>query len=143
MGHSGEEANSVAETQKTVKRLKKAKKALASAEDGDKAKLEQAVHKADVDWHYTEFYPLGAHYVNLFPRKTENDENEDEAEDTVRGNLEMRARIEKAMKEGKAALQTLKSELTIVESETIVEEGGQNTGVGGEDDDDDDDGFFE
>jgi hypothetical protein len=134
-------ANSMVETQKTLKRLKKAKKTLESAENGDKAKLEQAVHKADVDWHYAEYYPLGAHYVNLFPRKKGTEESEDEAEDTVRGNPEMRARIEKAMNEGKAALEALKSELTIIESETIEEES-RVAGVGGEDDDDDD-AFFE
>ena len=73
-----------------------------------------------MDYHYAMYYPLGAPYVPLFPRKEggQNDGDSDEETDNeknLRGDHEMRERIEKAMGGGKPALERLKNELSVEE----------------------------
>lgn len=102
---------------------------------------------ADVDYHYASYYPLGTPYVPLFPRKegrqSDGGSDEGDEENSIRGDVEMRQRIEKAMEEGKPALQRLRNELIVEEA---VDEGISvpNEKGAGEDDNADDDGdFFE
>lgn len=140
-----------AERQKATKRLKAARKALANAgktdcEGNDAAALEQAVRDAEVDLHYTLYYPLAEPYISLWPKvprrktktkATEAEEAEDQ-EDEVNGAAEdqrdsraeaelkrgpkgdpaMRALVEKAMQEGPAALEALKNDLPLQGTET-------------------------
>jgi rRNA-processing protein Efg1 len=107
----------VQDAQKSRRRLKNARKRLNDATEADKSKLKTRLHLADVDYHYATCYPLGTPYIPLFPRRDQGkgDSESDEEEDVVRGDEEMRRRVETAMKEGKPALERLKNELEIEE----------------------------
>lgn len=72
-----------------------------------------------MDYHYANYYPLGTTYVSLYPRKSgDQDVSDDESpeSDGLKGDPEMRERIEKAMNEGKNSLQRLKNELVVEEA---------------------------
>jgi rRNA-processing protein Efg1 len=104
-----------ADCQKAKRRLKNARKALESANDEDKTSVEERMRILDVDLHYTLYYPLGTPYVPLYPRKDDDEKEEDINESTLRGDAQMRKRIETAMNEGKSSLVRLKNELTVNE----------------------------
>ena len=117
------------------------------AKEEERGTLEKMVRIANVDCHYAAYYPLGTPYVPLFPRKEgrQGDGGSDEGDDEndIRGDVEMRQRIEKAMDEGKPALERLRNELIVEEA---VDEGigvPNEKGAGENEDDVDDEDFFE
>jgi hypothetical protein len=88
-----------------------------------------------VDCQYVAYFPLERRYVSLFRGENEHDDGVPGRG----GDLEVRARVEKAMDEGStAALEAIRCELTVVERvEARRDEGGR------EGDDESDGGFFE
>jgi hypothetical protein len=133
-----------ADSQKAKRRLKNAQKVLESANDEDKRSVEERMRILDVDLHYALYYPLGTPYVPLYPRKDDEKEEEGINESMLRGDTQMRQRIETAMSEGKSSLARLKNELTV--NEIMDKELGRNDQTtGGNDSVENDDGndFFE
>jgi hypothetical protein len=125
--------------------LKNARKALESASEQDKHSAEECVKIANLDFHYALYYPLGTPYVPLYPRKGDDEGEEDSVnESSRRGDAKMRKRVETAMNEGKQSLERLKNELVV--NEVIGEELRQGNEVAEEGDsegNDDGNDFFE
>jgi hypothetical protein len=87
--------------QKATKRLKRAQKDL-QAFEGDYMKregLEQAVEDAKVDVKYAQYFPLDQPYVSLFPRRSENDD-EEEVDSERKGDSVIRQKIRDCMANG-------------------------------------------
>ncbi|KAF1958378.1 hypothetical protein CC80DRAFT_442320 [Byssothecium circinans] len=97
------------ERRKAERTAKRLRKQLADAEDdGEKARLLQMIHNADVDVNYTIYYPLLRPYVSIFPNPPKVDDNASPAKketaviehaDGPKGNLEIWKAVEKAMED--------------------------------------------
>lgn len=93
---------------------KQLKKRLDKAEDPEeKAKLEEEVHIADVDWHYAKYYPFMERYVGLYlTAKPAETPDESEEVPTAKRALHserppMWKEIEAAMEQGQRALMAI------------------------------------
>ena len=157
------------ERQKAGRALKKAQKALDSfgkaatddAELGDneqKRKLERALHVAQVDLNYTQYSPLAWPYVSMWPRKHDDTEQDQQAEEEAgpKGDVEMWRRVEAATEDGARALDRLRNEIVadestsqhdaqshIVPAKSAAHEPAEDEPDEGSAGSDDDGGFFE
>jgi hypothetical protein len=96
--------------QKATKRLKQARKRLSNF-DGDedsRVNLARRVDDAEVDVNYAQYFPLEQHYVSLFPRKRDDEDEEDSRSGTGeqdmvverKGDQEMWQRVKQCMADG-------------------------------------------
>ena len=91
--------------QKATKRLKRVQKDVLAFE-GDRAereRLEQAVEDAKVDVSYAQYFPLDQPYVSLFPRTSEDDDedgSEGQAGSERKGDTAMRQKVKDCMANG-------------------------------------------
>lgn len=105
---------SLAERQKAERLRKQLKKRLDKADDPEeKAKLEEEVHIADVDWHYAKFYPFMERYVGLY-LTAKPSETPDESGDVPTAKRALHSErppmwkeIEAAMEKGQRALMAI------------------------------------
>ena len=161
------------ERQKATRALKKLRKQLeaSSLSSPEHAKLEKAVHEAEVDLNYTLFYPFAKKYHSLYPRTPEQGpENEHEiggkGERKVGGQrpplwslveISMAGGTLEALRDGKAGILVAERRKPLVRPSVVVRnlkkparegpaEGTKSSGgAGSEDEEDDmsDGGFFE
>ncbi|PSR94255.1 hypothetical protein BD289DRAFT_480704 [Coniella lustricola] len=97
------------ERQKAERFKKQLKKRLDNAVDTqeDKTQLEEDFHRADVDWHYTKYFPFMERYISLYPAGQVRDDAGEEP--TAKRALRLERppvwkEIEEAMKQGQDAL---------------------------------------
>lgn len=98
---------------KAERRLKQATKALRACDDTEEhKKLEEAVHIAQIDLNYTQYFPLAQTYSALYPTKKGEDGKESGEDDTTktgaRGNPDMWKEVEQATKDGERKLAELR-----------------------------------